>query len=1216
MQSNLSLFRRPLAVFAVALAALSGPAHALIELNDTPVNNGNADYRPGKLLPTALQLAAVKSLGAEANWNKFGTINSMVKHGGYLATGLTGTPEQQARAFVKANAALFKLAPSSVDSLELINEGITPNNPGRAVLLRQKFGDLTPTHDGLITVGVVDGKVYYVSSSSAGDQPPAGAATLTPLAAWMIAAADVKRAVTLDKVINQFDMTGRLGWHVMNVKGFNQPQRARLSALPMPNGGVRQVFETIVLNSNGGDVIGMVHFIDAQTGQVLRRENRVNWQSAPTASTFQGAFPDAASCGPRYDVTVPAAQSQIVVVGAAAQPANDIFLNLYFNGALVASNDLLASPETLMYAPTGGLPAGVYSAEVCPFGGTALPPFNYVGTFTYTDAGGASAAVTLPTWSTFGAYPLPDFSGIDNRIKMCWGKGAGCDLDTSNIASRAPWDVLISATQASTMTTIGNNAITAEAWGSPLTPAEMYRPVSPTRSYIFPFENKWNASKCDPTNLVPQGNDIDAAVTDLFVKHNRMHDFSYFLGFTERNYNLQQNNFGNTDVSRENDPEIGNVQAGALSGSPGSPTFYAAPGRDNANQIALMDGVPGITNQYLFQSLGGALYAPCADGDLDQGIVGHEYTHAISNRMIGGPDSSIGGEQGGSMGEAWSDQVAGEYLITSGFSPIQGESATAIGLYATGNLKVAIRDYALDNNPLNYSNMGFDTPGPEVHSDGEIWNAVNWDIRTALQAKYNSTFPASDKVRQKDCAEGKYAADACPGNRRWVQLMFDSFLLMPAAPSMLDARDAMLAADVARFGGANQKELWDAFAKRGMGKDAYTNGGDDVTPVGQFESPLSAPATVTFKVLAGDESNAAISTAKIYIGQYEARSRPVADTDPATVVDMTDDNTRRATLNLADTAKLVPGTYDLVIGAPGYGLHRFRQTFAAGSSTATFTLPTNYASLTKGAVVLTSATVQANIDGKDTLIDDTEGTGVRIGDAGLVEGAYAIVQLAGGAKSVSSLHLSTAAGPTNPGRFTGIRKFEVRTCNGTCANAASDFGNIVYTSPDDAFPGVLIRPVQPDLIFRSFDFPAVMATHVMVRVLTTQCTGQPLYHGDQDSDPLVNADCPTFVPPINSVISTNIVFEPGIPALPTAPGSVARATDIQVFGNKAASSGGTVMPGPGTAPSDPVGSVGGGNTSGSVTETGGRFGGALGLGLLLPLLFGLGRRRLKVARGF
>ena len=1209
MNTKSKLWGRLLAASSVALAAISVPAHALLELKELPSISGNADFREGTVLPTAQQLAAVKSLGAEANWNRFGTVHSMIKHGGYLATGLSGSPEQQARSFIKANPALFKLSAASVDAMELVNEGITPNNPGRAVLLRQRFGELTPTHDGLVTVGVVDGKVYYVSSSS-GDQPPAGAATLTPLQAWMLAAADVRRAVTVDQVVRELDMTSKLGWHVMEVSGFAQPQRARLTAIPMPKGGVRQAYETIVLDVQGAQVLAYVHFVDAQTGKILRRENRVNWQSAPTTTVFQGAFATSETCGPRHPFAVPSGQAQIVIAAATVQPANDLTLNLYYGGALVAANDLLTSPDTLTYAPSGGIPAGDYEAEVCPYDNTALPPLNYAGTITYTDAAGVSAAFTLPSWKSFAAYPLPDYSNTDNRTMMCWIAGTGCDLVVGGTASRVPWDVNVNSGQ-STMTTIGNNAITAEAWGSPLTPAENYRPVSPTRTYDFPFTNAWHASKCDPTNLVPTGNDIDAAVTDLFVKHNRMHDFSYFLGFTERNYNLQMSNFGNTDPTRENDPEIGNVQAGALSGGPGSPTFYQAPGRDNANQITLQDGTPGITNQYLFQSLGGSIYAPCADGDLDQGIVGHEYTHAISNRMIGGPDSSIGGEQGGSMGEAWSDQVAGEYLIANGFSPLQGEAATAIGLYATGNLRVAIRDYALDNNPLNYSNLGFDTPGPEVHADGEIWNGVNWEIRQVLIDKYNDRFPATDAKRQKDCAEGLYSADACPGNRRWVQLVFDSFLLMPAAPSMLDARDAMLAADMARFGGANQKELWAVFAKRGMGKDAYSNGSDDVTPVGQFESPLETPATVTFKVLAGDEGAAPITNAKIYIGHYEARTRPVADTDPTTVVDTTDENTRRATLNLADTANIQPGTYDLIVGAPGYGLHRFTQVFSAGASTVTFTLPTNYASISKGASVVTSATVAANIAGKDSLIDDTESTGVRIGDAGLVEGAYAIVQLAGGAQTVSALHLSTVAGPNNGGRFTGIRQFEVRTCNGTCSNPATDFEKIVYTSPEDAFPAVLIRPVQPVLTFRNFEFAPTQATHVMVRVLTSQCTGQTLYHGDQDNDPLVNADCPSFQPPITAGIDP---FDPGVPVSPTPPGSVVRATDIQLFASKAGTTG--VTPAPGTGGNNGGGSNGGGINIGGLTGSGsssgdiGRFGGgALGLGLLLPLLLGFSRRR-------
>ena len=60
--------------------------------------------------------------------------------------------------------------------------------------------------------------------------------------------------------------------------------------------------------------------------------------------------------------------------------------------------------------------------------------------------------------------------------------------------------------------------------------------------------------------------------------------------------------------------------------------------------------------------------------------------------------------------------------------------------------------------------------------------------------------------------------------------MFDSFLLQQGATSMLDARDAMLAADQMRFDGDNQKALWMAFAQNGMGKDAKTKDGDDGQP--------------------------------------------------------------------------------------------------------------------------------------------------------------------------------------------------------------------------------------------------------------------------------------------------------------------------------------------------------------------------------------------------
>jgi extracellular elastinolytic metalloproteinase len=118
--------------------------------------------------------------------------------------------------------------------------------------------------------------------------------------------------------------------------------------------------------------------------------------------------------------------------------------------------------------------------------------------------------------------------------------------------------------------------------------------------------------------------------------HNRMHDWSYYLGFTEQTFNLQQSNFGRGGA--ENDPEHGNVQDGGIVGGP--PTFSA---RDNANQVTPADGLQPITNMYLWQPIAGAFYAPCVDGDYDMSVIGHEYTHAITNRMIAGPTTGLAG---------------------------------------------------------------------------------------------------------------------------------------------------------------------------------------------------------------------------------------------------------------------------------------------------------------------------------------------------------------------------------------------------------------------------------------------------------------------------------------------------------------------------------------------------------------------------------------------
>ncbi|HWT01229.1 MAG TPA: M36 family metallopeptidase [Pyrinomonadaceae bacterium] len=1161
-------FNRALAALVFALSTALAPAGALGQalVHDNQAALLDLDKRTGAIAPTAAQLSAASALGATARWNRFGTVHSMIKYDGYLASGLSGDAVQVARSFISQHRDLFRLSDAGLANLELLNDQKMAGYPGHSVLFRQKFGDLPAAEDGLIAVGVVGDKVYYVSSSCAGDRNAPVAASIGPYQAWLRAAQNLGRAADVGGVS---ETTAQGDWTVFKIAGFSYPQRARLRALPTPT-GVRPVYETLFLSVRGGELLGYTHFVDAQTGTILLRRNRVQQfqqGGAPSESApFTGEYnvnPNA--CG-STDFQVGAGRNQLIVTASAANPANDVVIHLDYNGVEVAASpDLGTSPEALTYSPADGVPAGKYTVRVCPFISDEVPqtaPFVYAGTFTQN-----STAVTLPyppKWKTF--WPQPDGSGSDIRKTLCWVSAIngnpvpGCEVEVKSLASRGPWDYDF-RTNLPTMTTKGNNAVSGESWAFPLHGSEQYRPVSPTRDYSFPWTNQWNTEKASQTAFAsPTRNDIDAATANLFAMHNRMHDFSYMLGFTEENYNLQENNFGNrssggvvNNITGDADPEIGNAQAGGVDGA--QPDFL---GRNNANQFTANDGVPGITNMYLWQPLPNVGYPPMVDGDYDMSVIGHEYTHAISNRMIGGPDSSIGGHQGGAMGESWSDLVAVEYLNAYGLTA-GSQYPFAVGAYVTGN-PTGIRNFAMNASPLNYSNVGYDTAGPQVHADGEIWSATNFDLRKALVAKYNAQFPASNLALQKECADGKRPAAQCPGNRRWIQLTFDSFLLMPGAPSMLDARDAVLAADMMRFGGANQKELWGAFARRGMGRTAYSDGGEDTQPIPSFESPKETNGSVTFKAIALEENGAAVK-ARIYVGQFQARSRHVADTDPATAVDA---NNPRSIIN-SDTVKLAPGTYDFIAQAEGYGLMRFTRKITATSQTLVVAMPTNRASKAKGALASGDGLSDAN---RQNLIDDSEGTNWaslgNMSSANTVDGRRVVVKLAGsGPQTFSRIQVSALNRPYNGSdpagdtsrqlRTAAMRQFKVLACT---ASATNDCGNPdvgyteIYTSPEDAFPAGQFRPLAHQLTLRSFDVPETRATHVQLRVVTNQCTGQPLYQGDNDNDPLVNADCVTQGPP-PGVLAAGITSGPA-PLVPTETELIpqsrnVRAAEFQVF---------------------------------------------------------------------
>jgi extracellular elastinolytic metalloproteinase len=615
------------------------------------------------------------------------------------------------------------------------------------------------------------------------------------------------------------------------------------------------------------------------------------------------------------------------------------------------------------------------------------------------------------------------------------------------------------------------------------------------RNYSYPWTNQWFGQRCSPdVHASAQRNDLDASIANLFAMHNRMHDFAYFLGFTEQTFNLQQSNFGLGGA--EADPEQGNAQAGGIVGGP--PDFTA---RDNANQITPPDGVAPITNMYLWQPIAAAFYPPCVDGDFDMTVIAHEYTHAISNRMVAGPDVGLSGLQAGSMGESWSDLDAMEYLNEYGFVPVNGENRFAIGPYVTGDKVAGIRNYGLDRNPLNYSDVGYDTPGPEVHSDGEIWNAVNFAVRKALIARYDHRFPSGSRRLQVACADGRRPADQCPGNRRWVQLMYDSFLLMPVTgrPSMVDARDAMLAADQLRFSGANQATLWNAFASRGLGEDAFSNGTTDTDPIPSFASPFATEGLVSLRPKDGKGNP--VGGAQLFVGRYEARVTPVADTDPAT--------------GLPGIVRMVPGTYDFIVRANGFGAERFRATVRAGHvTTPKLVLDENLASGTNGATIAGDGVNLTN------LIDDHEGTNwASLGTA--VQGRAVTVHLdpAKASHRIRRVQVSAHLRPpdaNDPGgdtgaqnRFSALRQFQIQVCTvSTAVDCTQDSQfKVAFTSPANAFPSIRPRPRAPELILRSFGLHPVQATYVRLVVLDNQCTGGPGFQGVQDNDPRAVEDC-------------------------------------------------------------------------------------------------------------
>jgi hypothetical protein len=204
------------------------------------------------------------------------------------------------------------------------------------------------------------------------------------------------------------------------------------------------------------------------------------------------------------------------------------------------------------------------------------------------------------------------------------------------------------------------------------------------------------------------------------------------------------------------------------------------------------------------------------DGDLDHGIIAHEYGHGVSNRLTGGPKTQnclSGNEQ---AGEGWSDFLTNTFLLDPRLDDPEGtRGLVPYALYQPnrGGNGLRPRPYSrnMETQPFTYDAIKTNgwlngTSLALPHGLGHGWAAVLWDMTWDLVDKHG--FNAN-----------LYGDWNTGGNNRALQYVIDGLNLQGCGPGLVVARDAIIAG-AAQRGGGDECTIWASFARRGLGYSA------------------------------------------------------------------------------------------------------------------------------------------------------------------------------------------------------------------------------------------------------------------------------------------------------------------------------------------------------------------------------------------------------------
>lgn len=300
--------------------------------------------------------------------------------------------------------------------------------------------------------------------------------------------------------------------------------------------------------------------------------------------------------------------------------------------------------------------------------------------------------------------------------------------------------------------------------------------------------------------MLPDGSSLNLAPTDQFGSEQRilnafyfcnfMHDFFYSLGFDEGAGNFQRTN-GN-GKGRAGDPVIARVFNRSI--------------QNTAQMKTLADGSQTLLDVGPFN--GGN------HGALDADVIFHEYTHGVTNRLVGRSINPLLMPQSEGMSEGWSDYFA--LTIQNLFLP--PPERTVFGDWLNGS-PFGLRGFAYDDlfartpvGTYGAINKRFGTGGrlTESHDIGRIW--------CAALMKMN-----------RDLVTQVFHGDKAKGHLLGWQIVLAGLRNTPDNPNYLQGRDGIVHAleclmqdgrmDEPDFQQA-YKAVWKAFAHFGMGQHA------------------------------------------------------------------------------------------------------------------------------------------------------------------------------------------------------------------------------------------------------------------------------------------------------------------------------------------------------------------------------------------------------------